>query len=88
MKAKAAEIRITAFDILKQNNSVSRNITETYYEDTQTNVLQRYFMVTFTYNFKKYKGKGSSDRPGSGNFDLGPQRVPGMPLPGERAPGM
>ena len=88
LKAKAAEIRITAFDILKQNNSVSRNITETYYEDTQTNVLQRYFMVTFTYNFKKYKGKGSSDRPGSGNFDLGPQRGPGMPLPGERVPGM
>lgn len=58
LKGQAAEIRLTAFDILKQNNSVSRNTTETYYEDTQTNVLQRYFMLTFTYNFKFYK-KGS-----------------------------
>lgn len=88
LKAKAAEIRITAFDILKQNNSVSRNITETYYEDTQTNVLQRYFMVTFTYNFKKYKGKGRGVMPDSGNFEPGPQRRPGMPPPGERIPGM
>lgn len=60
LKNQAAEIRLTVFDILKQNNSVSRNTTETYYEDTQTNVLQRYFMLTFTYNLKVYKGKPQS----------------------------
>jgi hypothetical protein len=41
---------------MKQNNSISRNTTETYYEDVQTNVLQRYFMLTFTYNLKYFKG--------------------------------
>lgn len=61
LKNQAAEIRLTVFDILKQNNSVSRNTTETYYEDTQTNVLQRYFMLTFTYNLKVYKGKGQGN---------------------------
>lgn len=55
LKKKAAEIRITAFDLLKQNNSLSRNITETFYEDVQTNVLQRYYMVTFTYNLRAFK---------------------------------
>ena len=55
LKKKAAEIRFTAFDLLKQNNSLNRNITETYYEDVQTNVLQRYYMLTFTYNLKAFK---------------------------------
>lgn len=55
LKKKAAEIRFTAFDLLKQNNSLNRNITETYYEDVQTNVLQRYYMLTFTYNLRAFK---------------------------------
>ncbi|MBK7818445.1 MAG: hypothetical protein IPJ60_13590 [Sphingobacteriaceae bacterium] len=42
------------FDILNQNQSIQRNITETYIEDTQSNILQRYYMLTFTYNIKKY----------------------------------
>lgn len=55
LKKKAAEIRLTAFDLMKQNNSLNRNITETYYEDVQTNVLQRYYMLTFTYNLRAFK---------------------------------
>jgi hypothetical protein len=54
LKDKRADIRLFVFDILGQNNSIQRNITETYIEDTQTNILQRYFMLTFTYNIKKY----------------------------------
>jgi hypothetical protein len=55
LKKRAAELRLTAFDMLKQNNSLNRNITETYYEDVQTNVLQRYYMLTFTYNLRAFK---------------------------------
>ncbi|MBM3398963.1 MAG: TonB-dependent receptor [Bacteroidetes bacterium] len=55
LKKRAAEIRFTAFDLMKQNNSLNRNITETYYEDVQTNVLQRYYMLTFTYNLRAFK---------------------------------
>lgn len=54
LKNKAAEFRFTAYDILNQNTSIQRNVTETYIEDIQTNVLQRYFMLTFTYNFRWY----------------------------------
>lgn len=55
LKNRVAEIRLSAYDLLKQNNSITRNTTETYYEDVQTNVLQRYFMLTFTYNLKFFK---------------------------------
>jgi hypothetical protein len=62
LKKRAGELRLTAFDMLKQNNSLSRNVTETYFEDVQTNVLQRYYMLTFTYNLRAFKmpegGKG------------------------------
>jgi hypothetical protein len=54
MKDNRAELRLFVFDILDQNKSIQRNITETYIEDTRSNILQRYYMLTFTYNIKKY----------------------------------
>ncbi len=49
-----AEVKLSVFDILKQNQSISRNITGTYIEDTRTNVLQRYGLLTFTYNLRRF----------------------------------
>jgi hypothetical protein len=60
LKNKQAELRITVYDILNQNNSVSRTNTDSYIQDSQTNVLNRYYMLTFTYNFKKYFPKKES----------------------------
>lgn len=60
LKDERGEIKLTVFDLLDQNNSISRNVTETYVEDIQTQVLNRYFMVSFTYmirNFKSAKAK-------------------------------
>ena len=56
LKNNAAEIKLSVFDMLKQNNSISRSVTETYIEDSKSNVLQRYFMLTFTYNIRKFNG--------------------------------
>lgn len=55
-KNKALEARISAYDILNQNKSISRNITETYYEDVSTQVLTQYFMLTLTYTLRNFKG--------------------------------
>ena len=55
LKDRQADLRLSVYDIMKQNNSVARNTTETYYEDIQTNVLQRYFMVSFTYTIRYFK---------------------------------
>lgn len=62
LKDNKADIRLFVFDVLNQNQSIQRNITETYIEDTQTNILQRYFMLIFTYNIKKYY-KNDAKRP-------------------------
>lgn len=75
-KKQQCEVRISAFDILKQNNSLQRTISETYYEDVRTNVLSQYFMMTFTWNIKKFRavahngnGEGQGTGNGNGNSD-------------------
>lgn len=53
---KQGEIKIGVYDLLNQNVSISRNVTNNYIQDVQNNVLKRYFLVTFTYNLKKFPG--------------------------------
>jgi hypothetical protein len=55
LKNNSGEIKFSVYDVLKQNNSVSRSVTETYIEDLQTKVLQRYYMATFTWTFRKFQ---------------------------------
>ena len=57
LKNRLAEFRLSVFDLLKQNISISRNTTDIYYEDVKSNVLKQYFMLTFTYNLKIFKAK-------------------------------
>jgi hypothetical protein len=56
LKNQALEFKISAFDILNNNNSITRDIGESYIEDRRTNVLNRYFMVTATYTLRRFKG--------------------------------
>jgi hypothetical protein len=53
-KKNQGEIKLTGFDLLSQNNSIQRNITANYIEDVETNVLQRYLMLVFTYNIRAF----------------------------------
>lgn len=55
LKNKALEVKVGVFDLLNQNKSITRTITDTYIEDSETKVLNRYFMLTLTYNLKKFK---------------------------------
>ncbi|MBS1636243.1 MAG: outer membrane beta-barrel protein [Bacteroidetes bacterium] len=57
LKNKQAELRLIVYDMLNQNNNVQRTNTDSYIQDSQTNVLKRYYMLMFTYNFKKYAEK-------------------------------
>jgi hypothetical protein len=45
-------LRVTANDILNQNKNVSRSITDSYVQDTENQVLPRYFLLTFTYTLR------------------------------------
>lgn len=53
-KKNQGEIKLTAFDLLKQNNSIQRNVEGNYIEDIETDVLQQYFMLVFTYNIRSF----------------------------------
>ncbi len=56
LKSKALEARITAYDMLNQNKSISRTVTDTYIENSTTQVLKQYFMFTLTYTIRHFKG--------------------------------
>lgn len=61
-KKKTLEAKVSVFDLLKQNKSVSRTITGNYSEDNSSVVLQRYGMITLTYTFRNFK-KGNPPKP-------------------------
>lgn len=54
LKNKAGELKLSAFDLLKQNQSIVRTVSENYIEDSRSNVLQQYFLLTFTYSLKNF----------------------------------
>ena len=51
---KQGELKLQAYDLLNQNRSVVRNTTETSVEDVRSRVLQRYFLLSFTYNLRQF----------------------------------
>ena len=54
LKNNAGELKLSVFDLLKQNQSITRTVNSLYIEDVQTKVLQQYFMLTFTYSLKNF----------------------------------
>lgn len=62
LKNQKGELKLSVFDLLKQNKSITRDVTEAYVQDKQSEVLQQYFMLTFTYKLKTFgKGKATSN---------------------------
>jgi hypothetical protein len=56
LKDDKGQLKLSVYDLLNQNVNVSRTIRENYIQDFQTIVLQRYFMLTFTYNIRNFAG--------------------------------
>lgn len=74
LKDESLEVKFSANDILNQNRSITRNVTETYTEDVRTTALRRYFMGTITYTFKKTATNGTktTDEKPKGFFMMPP----------------
>jgi len=53
-KNQRGAVSILVYDLLNQNANVRRNISDTFIEAIQTNVLQQYFMLSFTYNICRF----------------------------------
>ncbi len=73
-KGQKGELKLSVFDLLKQNQSITRNITGTYREDVLTNVLQQYFLLTFSYNLKNF-GTGATAAKGNGGANGAPAKI-------------
>ncbi|MFZ1369639.1 MAG: outer membrane beta-barrel protein [Ferruginibacter sp.] len=67
LKNNAGELKLSVFDLLKQNQSITRTVSNFEIIDTQTQVLQQYFMLTFTYSLKNF-GTAPARNNNSGNF--------------------
>jgi len=54
-KKQQAELKLAVYDVLNQNQSYSRSVTDIYVEDVRSNVLQRYAMLTFSYRLRNFR---------------------------------
>lgn len=64
-----AEVKLSVYDVLNQNQSINRSVQANYIEDSRTNVLQRYFLLNFTYNLRAF-GTPPAIPTGGGMFKM------------------
>ena len=55
-KDEKYNLKFTCYDLFKQNVTLSRTVTGSYINTTQSNLLQQFFMLSFIY---KMKGKNT-----------------------------
>ena len=75
LKNQAGELKLSVFDLLKQNSSITRTVDPSYIQDVRNQVLQQYFLLSFTYKLKNFgvakpafNNSQERDRMGPGGF--------------------
>lgn len=63
-KKKDGELKFYVFDLLNQNQSLTRNVTGNTIQDVSTVVLKRYFMISFTYNLRSFGAPAANQQRG------------------------
>lgn len=58
-KQDKGQLRLAVYDILNSNTNVNRYYSSNAIIDNRTNVLQRYFMLTYTYNIRSFAGQST-----------------------------
>lgn len=64
LKNRQLEAKISVFDLLNQNQNLSRLVSNNTITDTRINAMNRYGLFTLTYNFKKFQGSDPDKRSG------------------------
>ncbi|HEY4154871.1 MAG TPA: outer membrane beta-barrel protein, partial [Puia sp.] len=91
-KKRNGEIKVSVNDLLDQNKSITRTVGDNYLTDTRSNVVKRYFMLSFLYNLNR-SGNGAKRNDGMPRMPRGMQREMqqlrsepgGRPAPGAQA---
>ncbi len=78
LKKQAGELKLSVFDLLKQNRSITRTVTESYIEDVQNEVLTKYFMLTFSYKLKNFGTPKNTPGNGKGKRRNNPDGIPAI----------
>ncbi len=52
LRNESGELRVTATDLLQQDQSVGRSLTESYVQDSRDRTLGRFVQAVFTYTFR------------------------------------
>lgn len=60
LKRKNAELSIKGFDLLNNAQNVSRRVNENNISNVTSNTLNRYFLMSLTYNLRQFGGKTSA----------------------------
>ncbi|MEL4306568.1 outer membrane beta-barrel protein [Joostella sp. CR20] len=71
---KRATFKVLAYDLLNQNNNVSRTTGADYIQDYQSTVLTQYFMASLSIKFDRFGGKPGPGGPGGGRRRPPPPR--------------
>ncbi len=81
LKNKQATLRFKIYDILKQQNNLSRTVTANYTQDTEYNTLNSYFIFHFVYRLNTFGGKAMKGKRGPGGHrPHGGERHTGRPM--------
>lgn len=60
-RQQQGELRVQVYDLLNQNRSLIRTVTDTYVEDGQSRVLKRYVLLSLIYNLRQFGSKKRSN---------------------------
>jgi hypothetical protein len=59
-KIGTGSIRLKIYDILQDRKSINRSVGDNYIEDSESNILQSFFMCSFIYRINIFPGGGSA----------------------------
>jgi hypothetical protein len=83
LKNNQGEVKLSVADVLDQNKAIQRTVTSTYIEDTESNLLHRYALLTFTYKIKHYRASGTPENERERPPRFGRPDGPPPPMGGE-----
>jgi len=86
LKNQSAELRLGVYDILDQNDNISRTVTASAITDTRTNAFQRYFLVLLKYTLKSKNSQQPAPQQDQQHHERRDGIPGGMP-PGSMPPG-